>query len=237
MVAPDPDLPPSTPRGKEEKPMSAVEAALRYLAQIQDVMPRLCSNADISVAFLRSTFFEEYTRALHSWLVKKARRTEGDGDEWKHGFGLMEHTSKAVQVQALKHGDLHWKLGEAYLQMVRGGFIELAVEGMHSILARSGHADTIRDVLLSMQDQLLSRPAVVDAVLTEVTRLLGPAFWSTRTFAHMGWTTRWEAASLDFLAAHITNSQKRSYALIHPKSGIGNPYASFMFIVLPTGRF
>jgi hypothetical protein len=70
MVAPDPDLPPSTPRGKEEKPMSAVEAALRYLAQIQDVMPRLCSNTDISVAILRSTFFEEYTRALHSWLDK-----------------------------------------------------------------------------------------------------------------------------------------------------------------------
>ncbi|KAJ3507803.1 hypothetical protein NMY22_g16818 [Coprinellus aureogranulatus] len=204
----------SEKKNKIKEKMTALEAIFKYLAELLHVVSRLCLNADMSRAFMKSTFYSEFTQALRSWLLEKSRRTDEDAKDRHRGFKLLQMVESLAASQAIEHGDRHWKLvGNACLQIIKGGGIAILIEGMHSIQARDKRGVIVRHMLVPIQDQCHRHPAVAESMSSEIVKFLGESFWNTKTFAHTGWTKLWDTVSLDFLAGSLTPFKRDVYSL------------------------
>lgn len=107
-----------------------LDAVLHSLGAVLTIVNHLCSHPDMSTAFMDSTFFEDFTRALHVWMLDRS----SPGDDTFRGHQLANSVQVVVENQPVWHGSGHWRLSElASLDLVRAGWVAILVDGMKSI--------------------------------------------------------------------------------------------------------
>ncbi|KAF6743736.1 hypothetical protein DFP72DRAFT_1177679, partial [Ephemerocybe angulata] len=121
------DLKAAPPGGRTKIP--AVQAVLEYLHTLLIVVQKFSEDLVISREFMRSDFFEAICRALFVW-VKKCRQGHEEAGAKQRAFLAAAGVQGMITLQSARNAVL-WKLSACAVEgTIRGGYVELLVEGM-----------------------------------------------------------------------------------------------------------
>lgn len=185
-------------RGGAMKPpssgrLSVPEMIFKYLELVLGVVQQLSFHPDMRAVFMKSTFYEDFVRALQVWLVKKSDR-ERDREVRYHAFKLLAMVSTLAgafstpNASSLSSSDFWRDSATASLRMIRGGFVSAMVESMYSVPFNDGeYRDDVLESLEWLRDACNQHRALVKPVWADLVVILGESFWQAQTEAPLGW--------------------------------------------------
>lgn len=190
---------------------SGVKVIFMYLGLIIGIVQQLCIHPDFRAAFMKSAFFEEFFQILRIWLLERSDGEKERQDRYE-GFRLMARALSLVALASVE-GERRYSEGIFNIvarRVIRGGFIPLLLESIHSIPVDDGEQEmNCRCSLAWLVNACAQHPSLFEPVHCEFVKLLGESFWSTKAFARTGWKVHFKIVALDIVAGHRVSGKKR----------------------------
>ena len=201
-----------------DRSVSGPKLIFKYLEMIIGIVQQLSIHDDMRAAFMKSEFFEEFTKVLQIWLLERSHREKDRKDRY-HGFHLMALAMSLVDQWDTVNGvtvssEGFWKNSTVdSVRLVQGGFVAVLLEGLRSIPVRDReHEVYCRDSLDWLHNACNQHPCLLKPVSSEFIRVLGESFWRTSAFNHTRWDKHFKLVALDIVAGHLSRD-KKSYSL------------------------
>ncbi|KAF6753409.1 hypothetical protein DFP72DRAFT_1069395 [Ephemerocybe angulata] len=199
------DLKVAPPGGRKKVP--AVQAVLEYLHTLLIVVQKFSEDLVISRELMRSDFFEAICRALLVW-VKKCRRGHEEAVPKQRAFIALAGIQGMIVLQSQRSATL-WRLSACAVEgTVRGGYVELLVEGMLANPSKDApDSKVILDTLELLKLQSGMHPSLAGPLSWRMRELYGDNYYNSSSVGLEKSSTyhkKWCSMAFDVLAASFS---------------------------------